>query len=301
MILKKIDEIEYRLRENQDFSWLSQFGTVFYVIDETGSGCINFGVKKDNKKLFFKIAGAKTIGAELNPQESIQLLKQASIIYKEIHHPNLIQYVDSFEINEFFVVVFDFAEGECLFDHWNFDKYRMTKDITPMMRFKLLSIEKRLNVVYKLFSFFKTVIENGYVAVDFYDGSIIYNFLNDEVTFCDIDLFRKCPSFNDLGENYFGTKRLKAPEENTLSAIIDESTTCFTLGALILDTFSEITNLKQRYEQGNFIPEDFSYFELSREVYDTLLIATNPLQNKRFKTIIEFEEVFYQAIRKQEQ
>lgn len=300
MILNKIDDIEYKLRENQDFSWLSQYGTAFYVVDETGSGCINFGIKKNNKKLFFKIAGAKTLSAEISPQESIQLLKKTSKLYKEIKHPNLIQYVDSFEINDFFVLVFEFAEGECLFDHWNFDTYRKTKDITPMARFKNLSVEKRLRVVFKLFSFFKTIIENGYVAVDFYDSSIIYNFINDEVTFCDIDLFRKCPSINDLGINYFGTKRLKAPEENILGAIIDERTNCFTLGALILDMFSEITNTKQRYIQGTFIPEEFSHFELSREVYEVLLIATNPLREKRFNTISEFEKVFIQTLDNQD-
>ena len=169
-----------------------------------------------------------------------------------------------------------------------------------MVRFKNLSVEKRLRVVFKLFSFFKTIIENGYVAVDFYDSSIIYNFINDEVTFCDIDLFRRCPSINDLGINYFGTKRLKAPEENTLGAIIDERTNCFTLGALILDMFSEITNTKQRYIQGTFIPEEFSHFQLSGEVYDILLIATNPLREKRFNTISEFEKVFIQTLDNQD-
>lgn len=300
MINQKIDNIEYKLRETQDFSWLSQYGTVFYVVDETGSGCINFGIEKDNKKYFFKIAGAKTISAELSPQESIKLLKNAAEIYKKIKHPNLIKYIDSFEINEFYVIVFEFAEGECLFDHWNFDKYRKTKDITPMMRFKFLSIEKRLNVVNQLFSFFKTVNEMGYVAVDFYDSSIIYNFMNDEVSFCDIDLFRKCPSINNLGVNYFGTKRLKAPEENELNAIIDEKTNCFTLGALILDMFSELTNLKQRYEIGHFIPEDYSRFELSKEIYDVLLIATHYDRNIRYNSIYEFEEVFNYALIKQE-
>ena len=140
MIIQKINDIEYKLREAQDFSWLSEFGTVFFVVDETGSGCINFGIEKDDKKYFYKIAGAKTVSADLSSQESIQLLKQASVIYKEINHPNLIKIIDSFEINEFFVLVFEFAEGECLFDHWNFDKYRKTKDITPMMRFKFLPI-----------------------------------------------------------------------------------------------------------------------------------------------------------------
>ena len=110
------------------------------------------------------------------------------------------------------------------------------------MKFKSLPVEKRLNVVDKLFLFFESFIDAGYVAVDFYDSSIIYDFDNDEVTFCDIDLFRKMPTKNDLGKDYFGTKRLKAPEENELGAVIDEQTSLFTLGAIIFDMFSNVTN-----------------------------------------------------------
>ena len=51
MIKTKIDDIEFKLREYQDFSWLNNYGKVFYVIDETGSGCISFGIEKDNKDL----------------------------------------------------------------------------------------------------------------------------------------------------------------------------------------------------------------------------------------------------------
>ena len=49
MIKQIIDGIEFKLKEYQDFSWLNDYGTVFNVIDETGSGCISFGIKKDSK------------------------------------------------------------------------------------------------------------------------------------------------------------------------------------------------------------------------------------------------------------
>ena len=263
MIKLQIDNIKFKLKEYQDFSWLNHYGTVFSVIDETGSGCISFGVRKNNKKYFFKIAGAKTIKAEISEKESIALLKEAVKKYEDIKHPNLIQLIDSFSINEFFVAVFEWVEGECLFDHWNFDMYKEHPNLeTPIKKFKRLSINKKINVVSKLFSFFETFIENGYVAVDFYDGSIMYDFENDLVTFCDIDLFRKIPTINDIGEAYFGTKRLKAPEENKLGATIDELTSQFTLGAIIFDMFSDVKNLEERYKEGIFIPndiEDLSY------------------------------------------
>jgi len=293
MVLKQINNVSYKLREEQDFGWLNDYGIVFSVIDETGSGCISFGVQKDNKKYFFKIAGAKTVDAEVSVEESIRLLKDAVQKYKTIKNDNLIKYVDSFMKNDCFVVIFEFALGECLFDHWNFDRYKENNIIdTPMYKFKKLPIEKRLNVIEKLFVFFEHVIDSGYVAVDFYDSSIIYDFEHDNVTFCDIDLFRKMPTTNDLGKDYFGTKRLKAPEENELGAIIDEKTNIFTLGAIIFDMLSDVKNNDDRYKLGIFIPNSIEDFELSNEVYNVLLKATSYDRNERYNTIREFHNEF---------
>lgn len=298
MVKCKIDNIEFKLREYQDFSWINNYGTVFSVIDETGSGCISFGVEKDNKKYFIKVAGAKTVEAEISEKESIELLKDAVEKYKKIHHPNLIKYIDSFDYNEFFVIIYEYAEGECLFDHWNFEKYENDSTIkSPIKKFKELSIDKRLDVADKLFSFFETVIESGYVAVDFYDSSIIYNFKNDETTFCDIDLFRKLPSINDLGKDYYGTKRLKAPEENEIGSTIDELTNEFTLGAIIFDMFSDVSNNNERYEKGMFIPNKKNEFELNDNTYNVLLKATDYDRNNRYKSILEFEKEFRNTIR----
>ena len=297
MISQVIDGIEFKLREYQDFSWINDYGIVFSVIDETGSGCISFGVQKDNKKYFIKIAGAKTVEAEISEQESIDLLKDAVEKYKSIHHQNLIKYIDSFDINEFFAVIFEYADGECLFDHWNFEKYKNDSTlITPIQKFKKLEISKRLDVVYKLFSFFETFINAGYVAVDFYDSSIIYNFEKDEATFCGIDLFRKLPTKNDLGKDYYGTKRLKAPEENELGATIDELTNEFTLGAIIFDIFSNVSNNDKRYEIGMFIPNDLEEFELNTKTYNVLLKATNYDRNNRYTSINEFEVEFRKSL-----
>lgn len=296
MISQVIDGIEFKLKEYQDFSWLNNYGTVFSVIDETGSGCISFVIKKNDKKYFFKIAGAKTVNAEISEEESIKLLKEAVIKYKDIKNDNLIKLIDAFEYKDFYVVIYEYAEGECLFDHWNFDRYEKTKEITPLMKFKSLPVEKRLNVVDKLFSFFESFIDAGYVAVDFYDSSIIYDFDNDEVTFCDIDLFRKMPTVNDLGTGYFGTKRLKAPEENELGASIDEQTSLFTLGAIIFDMFSNASNIKERYAKGCFIPNKIDEFELNNSVYNVLLKATAYNRNDRYKTIKEFKDDFYKKI-----
>ena len=229
--------------------------------------------------------------AEISQQESIALLEKAIENYKHIKHGNLIKLLDSFHKDDFYVAVFEWADGECLFDHWNFDKYDANPQlITPAQKFKALNIDKKLNVIDKLFSFFIAVKSAGYVAVDFYDSSIIYNFQTDEVHFCDIDLFRKMPTYNDLGAGYFGTKRLKAPEENELNAVIDEKTNQFTLGAIIFDMLSEKDeeNIKQRYINGHFIPAGIEKFCLSQDVYNILLKATSLDRKLRYESIEEF-------------
>ena len=153
-----------------------------------------------------------------------------------------------------------------------------------------MDLNKKLSVIDKLFTFFIAVKNAGYVAVDFYDSSIIYDFQTDEVHFCDIDLFRKMPTYNDLGTGYFGTKRLKAPEENEMGAVIDEITNQFTLGAIIFDMLSEKDeqNIKERYEKGHFIPTSINSFILDKQCYDMLLKATNLDRNLRYKSIEEF-------------
>ena len=287
----RIDNIEYNLKEKQDFSWLSEYGTVFSCIDQTGSGCILFGVESKDKKLFVKIAGANTMYAEVSQMESVDLLKKAVGNYKNIKHPNLIKLVDSFEKKDLYVAIFEWVDGECLFDHWNFEMYKQDSSIvTPAAKFNALDTSKKLDVIKKLFMFFIATKNAGFVAVDFYDSSIIYNFETDEVHFCDIDLFRKVPTYNNLGEGYFGTKRLKAPEENELGACIDEKTNMFTLGAIIFDMLSkkDNDNIKERYLKGHFIPCSFENFTLSKQSYDVLLKATSLNRNERFESLEEF-------------
>lgn len=54
---------------------------------------------------------------------------------------------------------------------------------------------------------------------------------------CDIDFFRNAPVINDKVIEWFGTKRLKAPEEYIEGSVTDKQTNIFTLGALIFEFF----------------------------------------------------------------
>lgn len=136
--------------------------------------------------------------------------------------------------------------------------------------------------------------EKGYVAVDFYDGSIMYDFVEHKTMLCDIDFFRKKPVVNDMGEDWFGTKRLKAPEEYKRGAVIDERTNVFTMGALLFEffgTFSE-EEIGRRYYENRFVPCRPECWQLSEAKYRVAETAVAPGREMRYKTLAEFREAW---------
>lgn len=295
----ELDGIIFRLKSYCDFSWLRSYGTAFSVIDATGSGCLCIGMQKENRRYFLKIAGADTIYAEVSPDESVKILKKAAGLYQELAHPNLIRIIEHFPHENLYVVVFDWAEGECLFDFWNFEKYKQGKPaIRPSDRFHTLSAQKKLQCAEVLFSFIEKTAEKGYVAIDFYDGSIMYDFNTDHTMICDIDFFRKAPSYNDMGEKLFGTKRLKSPEEYILGAKLDERTNVFTLGALLFDFFGEFSSsdIAERYEKNAFFPCSREKWELNTACYEAAGKAVSTGRNDRYDTIRDFHSAWEKAL-----
>ena len=291
MVINKLDSIEFRLKELHDFTWLKKYGTAFWAVDETGSGCVCIGMEDSERKYFCKIAGVNTIEAEISPQESVEILKEAVHLYYDLAHPNLIKIIEEYDYKQFYVVVFEWTDGKCLFDHWNFEAYQRDTTIkSPKERFKELPVSKKLKAVEVLFSFLQNANKEGYVAVDFYDGSIMYDFLTDETTICDIDLFRKTPVVNDKGIDWFGTKRLKAPEEYIKGCTIDEQTNIFTLGALIFDFFGSFSEeeIRQRYCNNQFSPCSLDKWQLSAESYKVATKAVNLNKSERYLTFTEF-------------
>lgn len=288
-----LDKVEFQLKEYHDFQWVHTYGEAFCVFDQTGSGCIGLGVENGDKRYFVKIAGVNTLGAELNPEESVQTLKEAVKLYEILRHPNLINMLEHFSMGDMNVVVFDWAKGECLFDHWNFDFYAENPQIkSPSKKYRELTVEKRLESVNVLFSFLNLVAEKNYVGVDFYDGSMMYDFDTDTTTICDIDFFREKPTINNMGEDYWGSKRLKAPEEYILNETIDERTNVFTLGAMIFHIFGSFTEeeITMRYKSCYFLPCSIEQWELSEKAYEVLRKAVAQKPEERYQTMREFQE-----------
>ncbi len=264
MVYQKIDKIKFKMKELYDFGFLLAYGTVFKVFDNQDSGNICFGTEKDGKKYFIKFAGAKTAEYDGAPADAVSRLKASVPIYENLKHKNLIKYIGAKEIGNGFAMIFKWTNGKCM--------GRMYP--VSHRKFMALSNEIKLKVFSDILDFMKYIAEQNYVAIDFYDGSVLYDFEERKTMICDIDFFRKQPVVNDMGRMW-GSSIFMSPEEFEKGAILDESTNVYTLGAMAFALFG-------------YYKRDLENWTLSQDLYNAAAKATSGNRNKRQQSIQEF-------------
>lgn len=274
MTTQTIDGITFKMQEEYDFGFLSGYGRVFKVFDEQDSGNICFGAEGENGKLFIKFAGAKTAEYDGRPEDAVQRLKAAVHFYKALAHPSLIHLRDATEIGGGHAAIFDWADGECM--------GRMYED--SHRRIMALTVEEKTKIFSSVIDFLKFTAAQGYQAIDFYDGSIMYDTVSGKTTICDIDYFRKQPAFNDMGRMW-GSSRFLSPEEYEKGAALDEVTNVFTLGQMGFSLFTDSDRSQE-------------VFPLTAGCFDVLMKAISPDREKRYRSIAEFEENWKREIKR---
>ncbi|TCJ81842.1 UNVERIFIED_ORG: serine/threonine protein kinase [Bacillus cereus] len=274
----QLNQITFQLKEHHNFDWLTKLGTVFAVFDQQDSGNLSFGVEKDGHKKFIKYAGANTIAYNGKTSDAIDRLKNSVSLYETLKHESLIQLIEHFPVQSGYVLIFDWFDGECLHSHWSFpspEKYKNPN--SPFYKFKHLSVMERIQSLNSIFSFHTYVEEKNYVAIDFYDGSILYNFHTNETLICDIDLYNKKPYVNTMGR-LWGSSRFMSPEEFQLNTMIDARTNVFNMGAM---AFALLGGEKDR---------SFIKWEASKELYEIAFRAVSENRTERYASVEEFYE-----------
>jgi len=276
-VVINLDGVQFLLRAKQNFGWLRELGRVFAVFDKHDSGNLSFGLERDGHRKFIKYAGAETLEYEGTTQDAIQRLKQAIPVYQELKHPCLIEFEDHFETPDGYAAVFDWFEGECLHSHWQFSSgIGKHHPAGPYYRYRQLPIAERLRSLDQIFSFHTFVEAKSYVAIDLYDGSILYNFQHHITKICDIDFYRKRPVVNDAGDDFWGSYRFKSPEEDQLGSPIDERTNVYTMGALAFWLLGgELDHSVEKWEAGD-------------KLYMVASKATEKDRNQRHACVSEF-------------
>ncbi|WP_028545303.1 serine/threonine protein kinase [Paenibacillus taiwanensis] len=281
---RTLDQVTFQLAADHPFEWLTEMGVVFAVFDQQDSGNISFGIEKDGLKKFVKYAGAPTRNYKGKPEEAVQCLIRAIPLYEHLQHDHLIRLHDHFEVGGGYAAVFEWFEGETLHAHWSFpppSKY--TDSGSPYFRFKQLPLERKLASLDSIFSFHKAVEERQYVAVDFYDGSILYDFEQHVTRICDIDLYQRIPFVNKMGR-LWGSSRFMSPEEFELGALIDKRTNVFNMGAV---AFSLIGGERDR---------SCAKWEASDALYQVAAKAVSLERDERFASVAAFYDAWNEAL-----
>jgi serine/threonine-protein kinase len=143
-------------------------------------------------------------------------------------HPNLIKFIKAEEIGSGFAAVFEWVDAECM--HQMYPRFRE--------KFLQMPPQKRCQVFEEILAFHAHVAAQGYVAIDFYDGSIMYGFSKGQTIICDIDFYSKAPYINNMGR-LWGSSHFMSPEEFELGASIDEITNVYTMGATAFALFGD--------------------------------------------------------------
>lgn len=260
-----IDGIPYKLKTPFDFSFLSKYGKVFKVFDDQDFGNICFGIQSGDGKYFVKFAGAPTQRANVSQTEAVSRMKSTAKIYRDLAHPALANLISAEEFGGGYAMVFDWTDAECMGMQY------------PESRGKFMQMPTatRLHVFDDILDFHANVARRGYVAIDFYDGCIMYDFAVNRTIICDIELYEKMPYANKMGRMW-GSSRFMSPEEFTLGEAIDEVTNVYAMGATAFELFGD--NLDRCFEK----------WSISRELFDIAKKATSDERGHRQQSITQF-------------
>lgn len=226
MITQMIDALPVSLQEPFDFHFLRRWGQVFKVLDQQDSGNICFGLEDETRRVFVKFAGARPVRYAGRPEDAVKSLQKSAVIYRELAHPCLTRLLEAQALGGGFAAVFEWTDAIC-----------MGKQYPTRAQFLALPSDVKLGVFRDILAFHSHVLDKGYVPVDFYDGSILYDLETDRTLLCDIDDYKKRPYINPVGR-MIGSTRFMSPEEFRLGAPIDERTAVYGMGATAFALFA---------------------------------------------------------------
>lgn len=260
--------------------YLAQAGSVFAQFgDQTqDSGNVSYGVEIGPERFFVKTAGPPDDTRwYLSHAERVALLRNAVLLHKSCAHPALVPLVHVIESPHGPLLVYAWVSGELL--HGN---KAASNDISlPLHRFTALPVELILAALDQIYELHEQLAQAGWIAVDFYDGCLIYDFARHRMYEMDLDMYHTGPFINQMGR-MFGSSRFMAPEEFQKGALIDQRSNVFTMGRTAAVFLGQGT-----LERGSFRGGDRLFAVVRR--------ACAPEPDRRFQTVQEFQSAWLGA------
>ncbi len=136
---------------------------------------------------------------------------------------------------------------------------RRSDPASSYARFRALPTGEGAAALDAVFRLHVKLARQGFIANDFYDGCLIYDFVSRRIHVVDLDNYRNAPFTNTMGR-MFGSTRFMAPEEHELGARIDERTTVFAMGRSIQELFPAPATVSQPWRRAPASPTPIAVF-----------------------------------------
>jgi serine/threonine-protein kinase len=253
---------------------LARAGQVFKRFDKQDSGCISYGLAVDDEKWFVKHASRP---------DAIHWMQNAVRVHTDIRHRCLPALRNTFDTRDGFALVYDWVEGEVLGTPDYPGAEGRNHPQSPHYRFRQLPAERIVAMLTDLYELHVEVEAKGYVAVDLYDGSILYDFNRHSTFFCDLDCYSK-GAFRLGTDRNFGSSRFMAPEEFVRGSLIDHRTNVYTMGAAAFVFLADGVRSRQAWKA-------------SDELFEVALRAVSADRESRHPTLAAFYREWQLALR----
>ncbi|HEX6971269.1 MAG TPA: serine/threonine protein kinase, partial [Limnochordia bacterium] len=161
-------------------TYLRSIGTAFAVFDEhtQTSGNVSYGVRIGFERYFVKTAGRPHDPRPvLKHPERVARLRNAVRVWRSCPHPALPRLHRVIESPEGPLLVYQWVDGELL----GVPRAHRDDPASPFQRFRRLPAPAILGRLDTLFELHAALARRGWVAVDFYDGCLIYDFRSNRL------------------------------------------------------------------------------------------------------------------------
>jgi serine/threonine-protein kinase len=253
--------------------YLAAIGQVLTVFDERtqDSGNVSYCVLVDGQGFFVKTAGEHDDPRPfLSHAQRVDLLRNGVRVWESCRYAAMPRVYNVIETPAGPMVVSEWVEGELL----RCPAEQRNEPNSAFQRFRRLPVERILHVLDVIYELHEVLAGQGWIAIDFYDGCILYDFARHNACIMDLDHYHLGPFTNEMGR-MFGSSRFMAPEEFQHGARIDQRTNVFTMGRTAAILLGDGT-----LERGAFRGCDAAY-EVIRK-------ACDPERERRFASMAAF-------------
>jgi len=209
-------------------AYLSRAGSIFatFGAGTQDSGNVSYGVEADGRRWFVKTAGDPSDATPFLPHDQrVALLLNARRLALAVTDRALPALRGVIQSAWGPMLIYDWAPGELV----GAPAARRGDPLSAFQRFRRLPPDQLTAAIDTILDVHVKLCGAGWIACDFYDGSIIHDFTARLTWLIDLDSYHLGPFTNEMGR-MFGSTRFMAPEEFECGALIDERTTVFTLG-----------------------------------------------------------------------